>query len=142
MRQRPRGYAGPSMWTPDVLVLGGGGILGEAWMSALLTGIEDSEEFDAHDCDCYVGTSAGSIVAASLAAGLEPSARLGRLSASAPTFPAEETTRPLGQLLGTATDIAGALAAPLVSVASGGFGFDERGRRGASAHCAARHPDR
>jgi NTE family protein len=118
MSQRPRGYAGPSMWTPDVLVLGGGGILGEAWMSALLTGIEDSKEFDARNCDCYVGTSAGSIVAASLAAGLEPSARLGPLSASAPTFSADETTRPLGQLLGTATNIVGALAAPLVSVAS------------------------
>jgi NTE family protein len=107
-----------SMQTPDVLVLGGGGLLGEAWMSALLAGVEDGGELDARDCGCYVGTSAGSIVAASLAAGLEPGARLGPLSSAAPTLIADEPTRPLGQLLGAATDLAGTLAAPFVSLAS------------------------
>jgi NTE family protein len=63
---------------PDVLVLGAGGILGEAWMSAVLTGIEDAATgFDARDCEGYVGTSAGSIVAAALAGGTSPDARLG-----------------------------------------------------------------
>jgi NTE family protein len=64
---------------PDVLVLGGGGILGEAWMSALLAGIEDATGFDTRRCDGYVGTSAGSIVAAALAGGARADARLGAL---------------------------------------------------------------
>jgi NTE family protein len=64
---------------PDVLVLGGGGILGEAWMTAVLVGLQDATDFDARECDGFVGTSAGSIVAAVLAAGVEPSSRLGKL---------------------------------------------------------------
>jgi NTE family protein len=64
---------------PDVLVLGGGGVLGEAWMNAVLAGIEDAAGFDARECEGYVGTSAGSIVAAALAAGKRPDARLGSL---------------------------------------------------------------
>ncbi|HEX4759884.1 MAG TPA: patatin-like phospholipase family protein [Thermoleophilaceae bacterium] len=63
----------------DVLVLGGGGILGEAWMSALLAGLADSRGVDARESEAFVGTSAGSIVAAALAAGVEPHARLGEL---------------------------------------------------------------
>lgn len=113
-----RGYAEPDPQTPHVLVLGGGGILGEAWMSALLAGLEDCDEFDARNCSSYVGTSAGSIVAASLAAGLEPGFRLGPLSPSAPTLIADQPTRAFGQLFGAATNIAGALAAPFVSLAS------------------------
>jgi NTE family protein len=57
---------------PDVLVLGAGGVLGEAWMMGLLAGIEDGSGFDLRDCDYYVGTSAGSIVAAHLVAGQSP----------------------------------------------------------------------
>jgi NTE family protein len=57
---------------PDVLVLGGGGVLGEAWMMGVLAGIEDGTGFDLRDCDYYVGTSAGSIVAAHLVAGRPP----------------------------------------------------------------------
>ena len=57
---------------PDVLVLGGGGVLGEAWMMGVLAGIEDGTGFDLRDCDYYVGTSAGSIVAAHLVAGQSP----------------------------------------------------------------------
>src|SRR2546429_427343 len=74
---------------PDVLVLGGGGILGEAWMLAVLAGLEDSVGFDARRCDGFVGTSAGSIVAASLVAGTEPRARLGELP-EPPPVPASE----------------------------------------------------
>ena len=54
---------------PDVLVLAAGGILGEAWMSGVLAGIEDASGIDLRDCDAFVGTSAGAIVAARLAAG-------------------------------------------------------------------------
>src|SRR3954469_20266538 len=48
-------------------------------MNAVLAGIEESTGFDARDCDGYVGTSAGSIVAAALAGGVRPDARLGAL---------------------------------------------------------------
>jgi NTE family protein len=54
---------------PDVLVLGGGGVLGEAWMTGLLAGIEDATGIDLRQCEHFVGTSAGSIVAAQLTAG-------------------------------------------------------------------------
>jgi NTE family protein len=67
------------MQTPDVLVLGAGGTLGEIWMSAVLTGLDEADGMDVRACGCYVGTSAGSIVAASLVAGLTPGARLGRI---------------------------------------------------------------
>ena len=57
---------------PDVLVLGGGGVLGEAWMMGVLAGIEDAAGLDLRDCESFVGTSAGSIVAAHLVAGRSP----------------------------------------------------------------------
>jgi NTE family protein len=106
------------MRTPGVLVLGGGGTLGEAWMSALLTGLEQEGGFDAHGCRRYIGTSAGSIVAASLVAGLAPSARLGELPD--PGAPIESDREPAAQwrgALGAAGNLAGAVAAPLASLA-------------------------
>ena len=57
---------------PDVLVLAGGGIVGEAWMHGVLAGIEDAARVDFRDVEAFVGTSAGSIVAARLAAGRRP----------------------------------------------------------------------
>jgi NTE family protein len=57
---------------PDVLVLGGGGVLGEAWMMGVLAGIEDAAGLDMRDCESFVGTSAGAIVAAHVAAGSTP----------------------------------------------------------------------
>ncbi len=53
---------------PDVLVLGAGGAVGEAWMTGLLGGLG----LDFLQCEYFVGTSAGAIVAATLAAGREP----------------------------------------------------------------------
>src|SRR3954447_13201239 len=53
---------------PDVLVLGAGGAVGEAWMTGLLGGLG----LDFRQCEYFVGTSAGAIVAATLAAGQEP----------------------------------------------------------------------
>jgi NTE family protein len=107
------------MRTPEVLVLGGGGILGEAWMSALLAGLDEAEGFDARRCASYVGTSAGSIVAASLVAGLPPGARLGPSSGS-PEVTLDESSEhvtALRQALGAAAEFAGAAAAPLASLA-------------------------
>jgi NTE family protein len=57
---------------PSVLVLGGGGLLGEAWMTGVLAGYQDATGTDVRGCRRFVGTSAGSIVAASLVAGRPP----------------------------------------------------------------------
>jgi NTE family protein len=57
---------------PDVLVLAGGGTLGEAWMRGLLDGAGSAAGIDFRDCEYFVGTSAGSIVASFLAAGRAP----------------------------------------------------------------------
>jgi NTE family protein len=62
----------PLTHRPDVLVLAAGGTLGEAWMRGLLDGAGRSTGIDFRDCEYFVGTSAGSIVAAFLAAGREP----------------------------------------------------------------------
>jgi len=66
----------PLLRRPDVLVLAGGGTLGEAWMRALLAGAEAEAGggLDFRACEYFVGTSAGSIVAAGLAAGRRPEA--------------------------------------------------------------------
>src|SRR3954447_18495421 len=72
---------------PDVLVLAAGGVVGEAWMTGVLRGLTESTGIDFRGCDYFVGTSAGSIVAASpagwivapsLPAGREPRAPTGR----------------------------------------------------------------
>jgi NTE family protein len=54
------------------MVLGGGGVLGEAWMMGVLAGIEDGASLDLRSCEAFVGTSAGAIVAAHLVAGNAP----------------------------------------------------------------------
>ncbi len=59
---------------PDVLVLAAGGVVGEAWMTGLLRGLSESADIDFREVETFVGTSAGSIVAASLASGREPRA--------------------------------------------------------------------
>jgi len=57
---------------PDVLVLGVGGTLGEAWLSGFLAGAGRQGGVDFRQSGHFVGTSAGSIVAARLAAGRSP----------------------------------------------------------------------
>jgi NTE family protein len=54
---------------PDVVVLAAGGVLGESWMTGVLAGIEDATGLQLRRAESFVGTSAGSIVAARLAAG-------------------------------------------------------------------------
>ncbi len=75
--------------SPQVLVLGGGGILGEAWMTAVLAGLEEASGFEPRECEGFVGTSAGAIVATALSAGVEPGARLGQLPEQPPVAAAE-----------------------------------------------------
>jgi NTE family protein len=62
----------PDADLPDVLVLAAGGVLGEAWMNGVLAGLEDVAGLDLRRVESFVGTSAGSIVAARLAAGRRP----------------------------------------------------------------------
>ena len=52
------------------LVLGGGGVLGAAWMVGALTALEDSLDVDARSFDEMVGTSAGSVLCTLLACGV------------------------------------------------------------------------
>ena len=59
---------------PDTLVCGAGGTLGEAWMRGLLNGAADGAGIDFRGCRHFLGTSAGAIVAAVLAAGRAPDA--------------------------------------------------------------------
>jgi NTE family protein len=54
---------------PDVLVLGAGGVLGQAWMQGVLAGLRDASGWDARTVEAVLGTSAGAVVAASLVAG-------------------------------------------------------------------------
>ncbi len=54
------------------LVLGGGGVLGAAWMVGALCALEEVRGVDVGDMDVIVGTSAGSVIGALLAAGVTP----------------------------------------------------------------------
>jgi NTE family protein len=51
------------------LVLGAGGVLGAAWMTGALAGLQDRLPRAAADVDLVVGTSAGSVLAAALRCG-------------------------------------------------------------------------
>jgi len=103
---------------PDVLVLGGGGVLGEAWLSAVLAGVAHGGGFDARESRCMIGTSAGSIVAASLAAGIDPAERLELAPPGLDAAAAEDTVaRGAGGPWAAALELGGAAAAPLASLA-------------------------
>ena len=52
------------------LVLGGGGVLGAAWTVGALSALQDFLGTDLRECEQIVGTSAGSVIAALLAAGV------------------------------------------------------------------------
>lgn len=58
------------------LVLGAGGVLGFAWAVGALTALEQARGFDARAADVLVGTSAGSVTAALLGAGVAVEAML------------------------------------------------------------------
>jgi NTE family protein len=54
------------------LVLGGGGVLGASWMVGALCALEEVRGVNVSDMDIIVGTSAGSVIGALLAAGVTP----------------------------------------------------------------------
>src|SRR3954468_17202076 len=79
-------------------------------MSAVLAGIEEVCGFDARSCEGFVGTSAGSIVAAALAGGVPADARLGDL----PEQPGDGT-EPAGEP-GVLERVARTAVAPVAAV--------------------------
>jgi NTE family protein len=52
------------------LVLGGGGVLGAAWMIGALSAVNDAYDWDPREADILVGTSAGSVLAGLLGSGI------------------------------------------------------------------------
>ena len=111
---------------PDALVLGAGGTLGEAWLRGVLGGIEAGARLDFRACEYLLGTSAGSIVAAALAAGKRPEAgeKLSREWAHAAALPepgdeADLPARgnPLGAVGRGAARFGRAVATPFVPLA-------------------------
>lgn len=122
------------MKTPGVLVLGGGGILGEAWMNAVLAGLDEGGRFDSRACSQYLGTSAGSIVAAALVGGIAPAERFDRPPQTPASSQPEHNTRAgaFEQAFAAAAGLGNAAAGPLVSLAlSSGSGGGALLRRAA-----------
>jgi NTE family protein len=102
----------------DVLVLGAGGVLGEAWLNGVLAGLEETASFEVRDCRRLLGTSAGSIVAAALAGGVSPADRLGHIPEQPAVEDDEHQRRGAGRrALGAVGSVAGAAAAPVVALA-------------------------
>jgi NTE family protein len=103
---------------PEVLVLGAGGIVGEAWMGGLLAGLQEAAGFDPRLCEHFVGTSAGSIVAAGLAGGVDPASRLDQLPEQpADALEAEAPRSLLGGALRLGRDAGATAFAPLAALA-------------------------
>src|SRR5690348_7980729 len=70
------------------LVLGGGGITGVAWEIGMLAGLAEAG-VDVTDADVVIGTSAGSVVGALVATGLDlPAMYAGQLAPPAAEIPA------------------------------------------------------
>jgi NTE family protein len=127
---------------PDVLVCGVGGTLGEAWLRGLLAGAADEAGIDWRDCPSFVGTSAGSIMASTLAAGRPPSAGDGAArawaraqEAPAPPDPGPGVAGRTARTVARRTVAAGAPAVPLLLAAAA------PGRRVARAAALAAAPD-
>lgn len=74
--------------TKRALVLGGGGVTGVAWEIGLLTGLAEAG-VDLTDADVVIGTSAGSVVGALVATGLDlPTMYAGQLAPPTAEIPA------------------------------------------------------
>lgn len=101
-----------------MLVLGAGGVVGEAWMSGVLAGIEAATSVDLRDVEAVVGTSAGAIVAARLVAGERPRRPAGEAGARNEAAPLPEPGRPGAEALRTAARWAWAATAPLAPLAA------------------------
>jgi NTE family protein len=115
------------MRRPDVLVLGGGGVLGEAWLRSLLAGLEAEAGWDLRESEAFVGTSAGSIVAAVLAAGRRPEAAQGvaqeweRIAAEDDAASSERTDGLFGRFARAPAGAALSVAAPVAPLVAAGL---------------------
>jgi len=129
--------AEPISALPDVLVLGVGGTLGEAWLRGLLNGLESASGLDFRDCEYFVGSSAGSIVAASLAAGRRPQAGDRAARAWGEAAP-EEAAEPglLGRAARGAGRVGVAAAGPFAPLALAGVAPAGRAVRAAALRTA------
>jgi NTE family protein len=72
MVQAPMKRTGPTRAPRIGLVLGGGGILGGAWLVGALHALAEAADWNPTGADYIVGTSAGSVVAAMTAEGVPP----------------------------------------------------------------------
>jgi NTE family protein len=119
---------------PDTLVLGAGGTLGEAWMRGVLSGLSAAADLDFRGCEYMLGTSAGSIVAATLTSGRELEAGDRAARAWGDAAP-EESSSAAGQLARAVFRAGTLVASPLAPVAFAGLA--PAGRRVRSAALAA-----
>jgi NTE family protein len=74
----------------SALVLGAGGLTGQAFHLGVLTALADETGFDGRGCDVVVGTSAGSLVAAALTAGFAANDQTAMLLGDAPSAEAQQ----------------------------------------------------
>lgn len=77
------------------LVLGAGGLTGQAFHLGVLTAVAEQTGFDGRHCDVVVGTSAGSLVAAALTAGFDARDQVAMLLGDAPSAAAQRRLRQL-----------------------------------------------
>ena len=77
------------------LVLGAGGLTGQAFHLGVLTALQDLTGFDGRKADVVVGTSAGSLVAAALTAGFNAADQVAMLLGDAPSSEARQRLRSL-----------------------------------------------
>jgi NTE family protein len=77
------------------LVLGAGGLTGQAFHLGVLTALCDETGFDGRNCDTVVGTSAGSLVAAALTAGFGAADQVAMLLGDRPSAEAQRRLRQL-----------------------------------------------
>jgi NTE family protein len=83
-----------------------------------LVGLGETESFAAQDCDAYIGTSAGSIVATMLSAGVDLRSRLGQLPEQ-PAVPASNgaaVSSPVTRAIQLSASLAGLATEPLASI--------------------------
>jgi NTE family protein len=77
------------------LVLGAGGLTGQAFHLGVLTALQDETGYDGRDCAAVVGTSAGSLVAAALTAGFGAGDQAAMLLGERPSAQAQQRLREL-----------------------------------------------
>ena len=117
--------AAPVTSLPDALVMGAGGTLGIAWLRGLIGGLEEAAGLDLRRCEAFVGTSAGSYVAATLAGGhrageaVGDPGRMEDVAGDAATAPraTPDERGPVRRLAGSGSRLAAALTAPLMPLA-------------------------